>query len=144
MVETMFTFDLGTIHTRRKSKLSLMLFIRYFSLSSPLSLGVNKLLPLAIAFISWVVLCDVILKGDFDDSCLLTKFPHLHIVTICSVVLFHPAYDTCISLSQTLWESLVCNDYLDETHPDTQLNPTDPYVKAKQRILVERWGKVGE
>ena len=63
---------------------------------------------------------------------------------ICFVVLFHPAYDTCISLLQTLWESLVCNDYLDETYPDTQLNPTDPYVKAKQRIVVERWGKVGQ
>ena len=34
------------------------------------------------------------------------------------------------------------NDYLDETHPEHPLNPKDPYKKARQRILLERWGKV--
>ena len=36
----------------------------------------------------------------------------------------------------------MCNDYLDEIYPENQLNPKDPYVKARQRILLERWGKV--
>ena len=43
---------------------------------------------------------------------------------------------------QILTESTICNDYLDEVYPDEKLNPTDPYEKAKQRILLERWGKV--
>ena len=43
---------------------------------------------------------------------------------------------------QMLSESAICNDYLDEVYPDEKLNPTDPYEKAKQRILLERWGKV--
>ena len=43
---------------------------------------------------------------------------------------------------QVLYESAICNDYLDEVYPEHPLNPKNPFVKAKQRILLERWGKV--
>jgi glutathione S-transferase len=34
-------------------------------------------------------------------------------------------------------ESLVTSDYLDEAYPDNPLHPSDPYLKAKQRLVVE-------
>ena len=40
---------------------------------------------------------------------------------------------------QLLQESTICNDYLDEIYPNNPLNPTDPYDKANQRILFQRW-----
>ena len=43
---------------------------------------------------------------------------------------------------QILWESAVINDYLDEVYPDKKLSPDDPYEKARQKIILERWGKV--
>ena len=39
-------------------------------------------------------------------------------------------------------ESLLVSDYLDEVHSEHRLHPTDPYVKAQQRILVERFNSV--
>ena len=47
-----------------------------------------------------------------------------------------------LHISQILYESAICNDFLDEKFPDHPLNPKDPYRKARQRILLERWGKV--
>jgi len=41
-----------------------------------------------------------------------------------------------------LAESLVIADYLDEIYPEHRLHPQDPYLKAKQRILIERFGNV--
>ena len=83
-------------------------------------------------------------KGDFNGNYIWTECRYSWHVSIVSCGLLIDIWfkGVCFILPQTLWESLVCNDYLDETYPETQLNPTDPYVKAKQRILVERWGKV--
>lgn len=41
-----------------------------------------------------------------------------------------------------LIESLVICDYLDEKYPEVRLHPTDPLVKARDRILVERFAAV--
>ena len=49
----------------------------------------------------------------------------------------------CKFLFQILWESAIVNDYLDELYPEPKLNPDDPFEKARQRILLERWSKVG-
>ncbi len=43
---------------------------------------------------------------------------------------------------QIIYESVVCGEYLDEVYPQNPLTPTEPYVKAKQRILMELFGKV--
>ena len=37
---------------------------------------------------------------------------------------------------QTLYESLIINEYLDETFPDNPLMPEDPVVRAKARIWI--------
>jgi glutathione S-transferase len=39
-------------------------------------------------------------------------------------------------------ESLVVSDYLDDLYPKNRLQPTDPYLKAKQQVLVGRFGSV--
>jgi glutathione S-transferase len=39
-------------------------------------------------------------------------------------------------------ESLVVSDYLDELYPKNRLQPADPYLKAKQQVLVGRFGSV--
>ncbi len=39
-------------------------------------------------------------------------------------------------------ESLVVSDYLDEIYSEPRLQPTDPFLKAKQRVLVERFSSV--
>jgi glutathione S-transferase len=39
-------------------------------------------------------------------------------------------------------ESLVVSDYLDELYPQNRLQPADPYAKAKQQVLVGRFGSV--
>jgi len=39
-------------------------------------------------------------------------------------------------------ESLIVSDYLDEAFPGVRLQPTDSYLKAKQRVLVERFSSV--
>jgi glutathione S-transferase len=38
-------------------------------------------------------------------------------------------------------ESLVTSDYLDEAYPDNPLHPSDPYLKAKQRLIVEAYSQ---
>jgi len=42
---------------------------------------------------------------------------------------------------QTVFESAICDDYLDEIYPENPLTPRDPYEKAKQRILMELFSK---
>lgn len=43
-----------------------------------------------------------------------------------------------------LYESLIVADYLDENYPDkAPLYPKDPYLKARDRILVEKYSSVG-
>jgi glutathione S-transferase len=37
-------------------------------------------------------------------------------------------------------ESLVTSDYLDEAYPNNPLHPSDPYLKARQRLVVESFG----
>ena len=44
--------------------------------------------------------------------------------------------------TKSIAESLVVCDYLDEIKPDVRLHPADPYAKAKQRILVDRFSGV--
>lgn len=41
-------------------------------------------------------------------------------------------------------ESLIISDYLDETNSEPRLQPTDPYLKAKQRVLIERFSSVNK
>jgi len=41
-----------------------------------------------------------------------------------------------------LYESLVVSDYLDETFPNNQLRPADPFQKAVDRMWVEEFSKV--
>ncbi|XP_008556151.1 pyrimidodiazepine synthase [Microplitis demolitor] len=40
---------------------------------------------------------------------------------------------------ETLYESLIVADYLNEAHPDQNLYPSDPRAKAKDKILIERF-----
>lgn len=39
-------------------------------------------------------------------------------------------------------ESATCNDYLDEAYPNKKLNPTDPYLRARDRQLWESMNKM--
>ena len=39
-------------------------------------------------------------------------------------------------------ESLVASNYLEDAFPEKPLQPTDPFLKAQQRVLVERFGGV--
>jgi glutathione S-transferase len=39
-------------------------------------------------------------------------------------------------------ESLIVSDYLDALYPEHRLHPVDPYLKAKQQVLVGRFGNV--
>ncbi|XP_012287315.1 pyrimidodiazepine synthase [Orussus abietinus] len=50
----------------------------------------------------------------------------------------------CIELEngETLYESLVIADYLDEAYPQRPLYPKNPLQKAKDRLLIERFGSV--
>ncbi|OWF53844.1 glutathione S-transferase omega-1-like isoform X1 [Mizuhopecten yessoensis] len=41
-----------------------------------------------------------------------------------------------------IYESSVCNEYLDEVYPEPQLIPTNPVLKAKDKMLSEQFGKV--
>ncbi|KAL3859756.1 hypothetical protein ACJMK2_009954 [Sinanodonta woodiana] len=41
-----------------------------------------------------------------------------------------------------VYESSVCNDYLDDVYPQNKLNPTDPYLKARDRQLYETFSNV--
>lgn len=50
--------------------------------------------------------------------------------------------DASSKQTQAVPESLIICDYLDELHPEPRLHPTDPLQKAKQRVLVGRFGQV--
>jgi glutathione S-transferase len=43
---------------------------------------------------------------------------------------------------RVLYESLIVSDYLDAMYADNQLNPADPYVKAKHSLTVEMFSRV--
>jgi glutathione S-transferase len=43
-----------------------------------------------------------------------------------------------------LFESVVICDYLDEKYPRNPLHSRDPYVKAQDRLLIERFNEVLE
>jgi glutathione S-transferase len=45
---------------------------------------------------------------------------------------------------RSITESLIVSDYLDEIYPDNQLHPSDPYVRATQRVLIDRFGGVSD
>ncbi len=36
------------------------------------------------------------------------------------------------------------SDYLDNLYPEHQLHPKDPYLKARQQVLVGRFGNVNK
>ncbi|XP_041376289.1 glutathione S-transferase omega-1-like [Gigantopelta aegis] len=40
-----------------------------------------------------------------------------------------------------VYESIVCNQYLDDVYPQSRLSPLDPYLKARDRILEEVFRK---
>ena len=42
-----------------------------------------------------------------------------------------------------VYESGICDDYLDEIYPENKLTPEDPYERAQMKILMERFSKVG-
>lgn len=42
----------------------------------------------------------------------------------------------------TLYESLIMADYLNEAYPENSLYPQDPLLKAKDKLLVERFNSV--
>ena len=41
-----------------------------------------------------------------------------------------------------VYESSVCNDYLDEVYPIPKLNPSDPMDRIRDRMLYDGFGKV--
>ncbi|KAK6627682.1 hypothetical protein RUM44_010161 [Polyplax serrata] len=43
---------------------------------------------------------------------------------------------------ETLYESLIIADYLDEKYPDRPLYPKDPLAKAKDKLLMEKFNRV--
>jgi pyrimidodiazepine synthase len=42
----------------------------------------------------------------------------------------------------TLYESLIIAEYLDEAYPQHRLYPEDPLAKAKDKLLIERFNEV--
>lgn len=42
-----------------------------------------------------------------------------------------------------VYESTATCDWLDDVYPENRLQPSDPYRRAWDRILVEYYGKVG-
>jgi pyrimidodiazepine synthase len=51
-----------------------------------------------------------------------------------------PALET--ESGDCIYESLIIADYLDEIYPQTPLHSRDSMQKAKDRILIERFGSV--
>ena len=41
-----------------------------------------------------------------------------------------------------VYESAVCNEYLTDVYGSKGLIPSDPYIKARAKILMETYGKV--
>ncbi|KAL0121216.1 hypothetical protein PUN28_008713 [Cardiocondyla obscurior] len=50
----------------------------------------------------------------------------------------------CIELEEgeTLYESLIIADYLDEAYPQNKLYPSNPLAKAKDKLLIDRFNAV--
>jgi len=50
----------------------------------------------------------------------------------------------CIELEdgETLYESLIIADYLDEAYPQNKLYPSNPLAKAKDKLLIDRFNGV--
>lgn len=47
----------------------------------------------------------------------------------------------CIELEggETVYESLIIADYLDEAYPQNKLYPSNPLAKAKDKLLIDRF-----
>ena len=43
---------------------------------------------------------------------------------------------------EVVYESVICDEYLDEKYPDKRLLPEDPYEKAQAKILMDGFQKV--
>lgn len=43
---------------------------------------------------------------------------------------------------ETLYESLIISEYLDEAYPEHNLFPKDPLAKAKDKLLIEKFNQV--
>ncbi|XP_066582660.1 pyrimidodiazepine synthase-like [Prorops nasuta] len=50
----------------------------------------------------------------------------------------------CLEFSngETLFESIILADYLDEAYPQNKLHPNDPLAKAKDKLLLDRFNAV--
>ncbi|XP_036142208.1 pyrimidodiazepine synthase-like isoform X3 [Monomorium pharaonis] len=50
----------------------------------------------------------------------------------------------CIELEdgETLYESLIIADYLDDAYPQNKLYPSNPLAKAKDKLLIDRFNTV--
>lgn len=50
----------------------------------------------------------------------------------------------CIELEggETLYESLIIADYLDDAYPQNKLYPSNPLAKAKDKLMIERFNTV--
>jgi len=50
----------------------------------------------------------------------------------------------CIELEggETLYESLIIADYLDDTYSQNKLYPSNPLAKAKDKLLIDRFNTV--
>lgn len=50
----------------------------------------------------------------------------------------------CIELEggETLYESLIIADYLDDAYPQNKLYPSNPLAKAKDKLLIDRFNAV--
>ncbi|XP_048465028.1 glutathione S-transferase omega-1 [Rhincodon typus] len=51
-----------------------------------------------------------------------------------------PILETC--KNELVYESPITCEFLDDTYPAKRLLPTDPYEKAKQKMLLEQFSKV--
>ena len=47
-----------------------------------------------------------------------------------------------IDASKTLHDSFIISEYLDAVYPKNKLVPTDPYVKARQQMLIDGFQRV--
>ena len=43
---------------------------------------------------------------------------------------------------QIVYESAICNGYLEEQYPEPALFPRDPYLRAQARITMDGYNKV--
>ena len=48
-----------------------------------------------------------------------------------------------VCLAQVLYESTICDDYLNDAYPQNPLYPTDPYEKAHTKLMMYNFSKVG-